>query len=124
MANKILIADDEATIRDLIRLSLESEGYEIFEARNGLEALSKAREVVPDLIILDVMMPGKIGYQVCTELKRDPATQKISIIFLTSRDTSLSLEAVHESGGDDFISKPFKPQELKARIRKAMGSGL
>ena len=123
MAKKILIADDEATVRDLIKLSLEHEGYEIFEARNGVEALNKAKELVPDLLILDVMMPGKIGYQVCSELKSDPATKRISIIFITARDSSLSMETVQESGGDDLISKPFKPQELKARIRKVLQAG-
>jgi len=123
MAKKILIADDEATVRDLIRLSLEHEGYEIFEAKNGVEALNKAKELVPDLLILDVMMPGKIGYQVCSELKSDPATMRISIIFITARDSSLSLEAIQASGGDGYLSKPFKPQELKARIRNVFKAG-
>jgi len=120
MAKKILIADDEAIVRDLIKSSIESEGYEIFEAKNGLDALSKAKELVPDLIILDIMMPGKIGYQVCSDLKSDPATKQISIIFLTGRSSSLSMEAVQESGGDDFLTKPFNPHELKARIRKVL----
>ena len=120
MPKKILIADDEATVRDLVKLSLEHEGYEFFEAENGVEALQMAQALIPDLILLDVMMPGKIGYQVCSELKSDPATKKITIVFLTGRDNSLSLETVKESGGDDIVSKPFRPHELKARIRKLL----
>jgi DNA-binding response OmpR family regulator len=120
MAKKILIADDEATIRDLIKFSIESDGYEIFEAEDGIEALTKAKELVPDLIILDIMMPGKMGYQVCSDLKSDPATKQISIVFLSCKDSSLSIKAARDSGADDFISKPFKPQDLKARIRKIL----
>ena len=120
MAKKILIADDEAMVRDLIKFSIEKEGYEVFEAKNGIEALTLAKELMPDLIILDIMMPGKGGYQVCSELKADPETKMITILFLTSRSGTLSAEAAKESGGDGFLTKPFRPHELKMKIKNVL----
>jgi two-component system alkaline phosphatase synthesis response regulator PhoP len=115
-----LIADDEDMVRDLIKLTIRDDGYEIHEARDGIEALDKARQVMPDVIIMDVMMPGKIGYQVCKELKDDPATRKIFVIFLTARGGSLSKETVQMSGGDAFLAKPFSPRDLRDNVRKAL----
>ncbi len=120
MAKRVLIADDEDMVRDLIKLTIRDDGYEIHEARDGIEALDKARQVMPDVIIMDVMMPGKIGYQVCKELKDDPATRKIFVIFLTARGGSLSKETVQMSGGDAFLAKPFSPRDLRENVRKAL----
>ena len=121
MTKKILIVDDELMVRDLVKVGLKDEGYEVFEAKDGIEALNMAREIVPDAIILDVMMPGKIGYQVCTALKNDPKTEHIHIIYLTARGGPSSTKAVELSGGDDFLAKPFDPAELRKKIRKGLG---
>lgn len=120
MAKKILIADDEENIRELVRASLEDEGYELFEAIDGNEAVAKARELKPDLMVLDVMMPGKVGYQVCEELKADAATRGIYIIFLSARGKPLAEMTGKMRGGDDFMVKPFEPAELRARVAKGL----
>jgi len=121
MRKKILIADDEDNIRKLVRVSLEDEGYDLFEARDGNEAVAKAKELKPDLIILDVMMPGKIGYQVCEELKQAPETSRIFVVFLSARGKPLSEMTGKMIGGNEFIAKPFDPSELRARVKKALG---
>ena len=120
MAKKILIVDDEKDIRELVRVSLEDEGFELHEAEDGEEAVSKAREIKPDLMVLDVMMPGKTGYEVCEELKSDPVTNNIFIIFLSARGTSASMRTGKSKGGDLFMTKPFEPDELLERVKKAL----
>ena len=123
MAKKILIADDDELIRGLVKTSLKDEGYEFFEAEDGLQALKMAKDKVPDLLILDIMMPGMIGYQVCKELKNDPKTNKIQIIFLTSRSSSFSIGNTSQmGGGDGLITKPFNPLELSAWVKKILGT--
>jgi DNA-binding response OmpR family regulator len=118
--HKILIADDGEDIRELIQLTLEDEGYELYEAVDGNDALAKARAIIPDLIILDVMMPGMTGYVVCEELKKAPATRGIYILFLTARGTALAQTSASTSGGDGYMTKPFEPAELRTRIKKAL----
>jgi DNA-binding response OmpR family regulator len=120
MAKKVLIADDDNNIRELVRASLEDEGFELAEAGDGNEALAKAREWRPDLIVLDVMMPGKVGYQVCEELKKDPATKDIFVLFLTARGRPMSETTGKMMGGDAYLVKPFDPKELRDRIKKAL----
>ncbi|HUT55782.1 MAG TPA: response regulator [bacterium] len=120
MAKKVLIADDDDMVRNLIKLTIRDDGYEVHEACDGIEALDMAREIMPDLIVMDVMMPGKVGYQVCQELKEDPDTRQIFVMFLTARGGSLSKETVELSGGDAFLSKPFTPRELRELIQKAL----
>jgi two-component system alkaline phosphatase synthesis response regulator PhoP len=123
MAKKILIADDEDNIRGLVVMTLEDEGFELHQARDGNEALDKARELKPDLIVLDVMMPGKVGYEVCEELKNDPATKDIYVIFLSSRTSPSSESSARSAGGDEWLYKPFDPGELRVRIKKALEVG-
>jgi two-component system phosphate regulon response regulator PhoB len=118
---KILIADDGEDIRELIHVTLEDEGYDLSEAVDGNQALEKARAIRPDLIILDVMMPGKTGYVVCEELKKDPATKNIFILFLTARGSPISQNTANQSGGDAYMTKPFEPSELRVRVKKALG---
>ncbi len=122
MTKKVLIADDDDLLRDAIRLSIQKDGYEIHEARDGIEALNKAAEVIPDLIILDVMMPGMIGYNVCQKLKSNPATKDIFVMYLTARGNELTDGAVKESGGDGFFAKPFLPTELRKKVRDILES--
>ena len=120
--SKILIADDESMIRDLIKLSLEGEGHEIFEADDGVKAVDMAKKEIPDLMILDVMMPGIIGYRVCDILKSEPETRGIYVMFLTGRDAAKVRETAEMINADDVISKPFDPEALKQKVREALKS--
>jgi len=120
MPKKILIADDEDNVRELVRASLEDEGFELYEAIEGNEALKKAKEIRPDLVILDIMMPGKIGYEVCEELRKDPDTKNAYVIFLSARGRAASEWTGKQKGGNEFMTKPFEPKELRERVRKAL----
>lgn len=119
MPKIILIADDDDNIRDLIYISLEDEGYNLHTARNGEEALKMALEIKPDLVILDVMMPGKTGYEVCEALKKNPATCNTYVIFLSARGSPISEKTGKMKGGNEFLIKPFDPEILKAKVRDA-----
>lgn len=121
MEKKILIVDDEDAIRELIRLTLEDEGYELYEAFDGQQALLKAQEIKPDLIILDVMMPRVVGYMVCREIKENPETQNSAVLFVSSRSSRTALNTMEMEGGDDYIIKPFEPSELRAKVKKLLG---
>jgi len=120
MTKRILIADDDDNIRELITLTLEDEGYEIFEAKDGNEALAVALKIKPDLVILDVMMPGMVGYQVCEKIRQDPAAKNAYVIFLTARGTPVAEMTGKTYGGDEFMVKPFEPKQLRERIREAL----
>jgi two-component system, OmpR family, alkaline phosphatase synthesis response regulator PhoP len=115
-AKQILIADDEADILEIVGYNLSKEGYEIYTAKDGNEALEKAKQLNPDLIILDIMMPKKTGVEVCQILRSQPAFQDTLIIFLTA----LSDESSHikglETGADDYVSKPISPKVLSSRV--------
>lgn len=118
-ANKprVLIVDDEEHIRSLVKLSLESQHYTLVEASNGIEAIERVRQEIPDLILLDLMMPEMDGKEVCNILKRHAKTEKIPIIMLTAKSHSLDkVEGIH-IGADDYITKPFDPLELEARVK-------
>jgi CheY-like chemotaxis protein len=118
---KILIVDDEPAIRFLITATLEDEGYELFEAADGHEAAKMVGQVQPDLIILDVMMPGITGYELCTQLKRDPATQNIIIIMLTAKGQEQDRLLSQQAGADHFLRKPFSPMELITLVATLLG---
>jgi two-component system alkaline phosphatase synthesis response regulator PhoP len=112
----ILIADDEPDILEIIGYNLQTEGYDVITAKNGNEAIAKAKIHKPDLIILDVMMPGKTGFEVCTVLRADPIFQDTIIIFLTAlNDDSTEIKGL-ETGGDDYITKPISPKVLISRV--------
>jgi DNA-binding response OmpR family regulator len=117
MSKTILIADDDPLVRELVKEVLAEEGYRIFEAGDGIEALQKTREILPDLVILDVVMPGIVGYEVCRALKNDPLTRHIFILFLSGRPPAEAKVAVKRNGGDEFVSKPFDVEELRTKIR-------
>jgi len=121
MPKKILVVDDEARIRKLVNLTLKDDGYEIQEAENGEKALRMAKEMKPDLVILDLMMPDKWGYDVCEELKSSPDTKNIVVIFLTARESRPSRKLGELKGGDDFMVKPFSPGELREKVKKHLG---
>lgn len=113
---KLLIADDEAGIRSLVRMTLESDAYEIIEAADGAEALELARKHHPDLLLLDVMMPGITGLEVCRTLKGDPDTAGITIVMLTARAQDSDREAGRAAGAESYFTKPFSPVALLRKV--------
>jgi len=114
--NKILIADDEPDILEIIEFNLAAEGYEVITARNGTEAIDKAKKTNPDLIILDVMMPGKNGIEVCNLLRMMPAFKSTLIVFLTAMSDEGSEIQGLESGADDYLTKPVSPKILLSKV--------
>jgi two-component system alkaline phosphatase synthesis response regulator PhoP len=115
----ILVVDDESDIVDLLTYNLEKEGYRVRSASHGSEALRLASEG-PDLCILDVMMPGMDGWEVCKRLRTDPSTAHIPVIFLTARDNEIDEVLGLELGAADFIAKPVRIRTLLARIKKTL----
>lgn len=109
---KILVVDDESKIRELIKINLELAGYECFEAENGEKALEKLEKIRPNLVLLDIMLPGKDGYEVFEMLRE----KEIPIIFLTAKDSTLDKVKGLRMGAEDYITKPFEALELLARI--------
>jgi DNA-binding response OmpR family regulator len=109
---KVLVIDDEAPIRLLCRVNLEAEGMDVLEAADGPTGLEQAREQAPDVILLDVMMPGLDGWRVAEELLEDERTQDIPIIFLTARAEFRDRARGLDIGGVDYVTKPFNPLEL------------
>lgn len=113
---KILIVEDEKDVLELIRYSLDKAGYATDTALTGQEALYSAIDNKPDLILLDVMLPEVDGLEVCYNLKSNPATQNIPVIMLTAKSTEADIVKGIEMGADDYITKPFSPRVLLARI--------
>lgn len=114
---KVLIAEDEEHIRRLIKVILEQGNYNFIEAKDGKEALEKVSEEMPDLIILDLMMPKIDGIEVCKQLKKNALTRKIPIIMLTAKREMSDKVIGIRVGADDYLTKPFEPRELRARVR-------
>ena len=113
---KILIADDEPDILEIIQFNLQTEGYEVFTAKNGDEALEQAKKHQPDLIILDIMMPGKNGIDVCNILRMQPAFKDTLIIFLSAlSDEGTEIRGL-ETGADDYLTKPISPKILTSKV--------
>ncbi len=113
---KILIVDDEPDILELIEYNLNKEGYQVFVARNGQEAVAEAKKVLPDLIILDVMMPKMDGIEACRIMRTMPEFKNTFMVFLTARSEEYSEIAGFNVGADDYIAKPIKPRALVSRI--------
>lgn len=114
MAEKVLIVDDEPTIVEFVRINLEKAGFQVLSAGDGETALELAASEQPDVIVLDIMLPGKDGFEVCRELRR---TTAVPIIMLTARDDDIDKILGLELGADDYLTKPFNPRELVARIK-------
>jgi DNA-binding response OmpR family regulator len=117
---RVLVIDDEAPIRLLCRVNLEAEGMEVLEAADGPSGLEKARSETPDVILLDVMMPGLDGWRVAEELLDDGRTQTIPIIFLTARAELRDRARGLDLGGVDYVTKPFNPVELAPLVRELL----
>ena len=126
MGYKVLIADDEAEIRDVLHLYLEKDGYDVIEAADGMEAMEKLRKERPDLAILDIMMPGLDGYRVLRNIREN---NNIPVIMLSAKDTDADKILGLDLGADDYITKPFGPLEAVARVNSnirrfySLGSG-
>ncbi|MER3525237.1 MAG: DNA-binding response regulator [Ignavibacteria bacterium] len=120
MKKTILVVDDEKDILDLLTYNLQKAGYAVLTARDGTEALQQAHRRLPDLILLDVMLPEMDGWEVCKELKRDPPTAGIPVVFLTAKDTEFDEVLGLELGADDYIAKPIALRSLLARVRAAI----
>jgi len=121
MRRKILVVEDDPDQLEIISLSLKTAGFAIGTAATGTDALVKTRSISPDLIILDLMLPGLNGFDVCESLRRDPATASIPIIMLTGMCSQFGRFAGLESGANDFLLKPFDPDQLVAKIEKLLG---
>jgi len=113
----ILVVDDEEPIQELLRFNLEKEGYLVRVAKDGKEALDRVAKEQPDLIVLDLMLPGMDGLEVCKRLKLTPSFQQIPIIMLTAKGEVIDKVLGLELGADDYMTKPFSPRELIARIK-------
>lgn len=114
---KILLVDDEADILEFMTYNLEKEGYEIFTATNGLDAIEKAMSIAPNLIILDIMMPQVDGIEVCRHIRKNKKLENTLVAFLTARNADYSQISGFEAGADDYISKPIAPKVLVSRIK-------
>jgi two-component system phosphate regulon response regulator PhoB len=119
-AKKILVVEDEQDILDLISFNLEREGFRVVAARSGEDGLKKATADPPDTILLDIMLPGINGLDVCRELKADDSMRQIPIIMLTAKNEDIDIVTGLEVGADDYITKPFSPKVLIARIRAVL----
>jgi len=115
--SKILVAEDERDIRDLIGFTLRFAGFEVLLADNGIEAIEKAPLEQPDLIILDVRMPKMTGYEACRQLKKNPATSAIPIVFLSAKGQEDEIKQGLASGALEYIVKPFAPDELVNQVK-------
>ncbi|MEO7767537.1 MAG: response regulator transcription factor [Ferruginibacter sp.] len=116
IVKKVLIADDEPDILEIIQFNLKAEGYEVVTAKNGDEAIEQAKKTQPDLIILDIMMPGKNGIDVCNILRLQPAFKETLIIFLSAlSDEGTEIRGL-ETGADDYITKPIRPKILVSKV--------
>ena len=116
----ILVVDDEPDAIELVEFNLRAAGYGVIAAEDGEEAIRKAREGLPDLIVLDVMLPEVDGMAACRTLKNDPITSDIPVIMLTAKAAEIDRVLGLELGADDYVIKPFSPKELEARIRAVL----
>ena len=113
---KILLVDDEQDILEILSYNLEKEGYKVFTANNGNEGMAKAKEIIPDLILLDVMMPEKDGIETCQEMRQIKELQKTLIVFLSARAEEFSQLAGYDAGANDYIVKIIKPKVLISKV--------
>ena len=114
MASRILVVDDDASLAEMIGIVLRTEGFEVFECFDGGEVMSAFNRVDPQLVLLDVMLPGRNGFEICEDIRK---ISNVPIIMLTARSDTADVVAGLEAGADDYVPKPFKPKELVARVR-------
>jgi DNA-binding response OmpR family regulator len=119
----VLVVEDEPDLREVIRYNLEREGFRILETEDGEEGLDLLREQLPDLVLLDIMLPGLDGIEICRSIKYDPHTRNIPVIMVTARGDESDIVLGLGVGADDYIIKPFRPRELVARVRAVLRRG-
>lgn len=115
---RVLVVDDEAVIRQLIAINLELEGFEVHQAVDGLDALARAGELDPDVVTLDVMMPGLDGWATARRLRADPATRRARIVLISARTRPADVERAREAGADAYVTKPFDPDDVVEAVRR------
>ena len=120
MKGKILVIDDEPGVLELVKYNLEEAGFGVDTASDGVEGLKKAQDSLPDLILLDLMLPGIDGLEICRILRANPKTAGIPIIMLTAKASEMDRVVGLELGADDYVTKPFSPRELLLRIKKRL----
>ena len=120
MAYSVLVVDDEPMARTMLRLMLVRAGFEVREAEDGKTALAEVAQVVPDLMILDIMMPGIDGFEVCTRLRSEGRTASLPIIMLSARTDAQSVKKGLELGADRYLTKPVGPDELTRHVREVL----
>jgi|SRR6056300_592775 len=113
----ILCVDDEPDILEILKYNLSSEGYNVLTANDGLSAISKAKEIIPNLIVIDIMMPNMDGIEACEKLRADQKFNDTIIMFLTARGEDYSHVAAYEAGADDYVTKPVKPKVLVSKVK-------
>ncbi len=118
---KILIAEDERDIRDLITFTLRFAGHDVVAAANGEEALDKALKEIPDLIMMDVRMPRMTGYEACKRMKADASVKDIPVVFLSAKGQESEVNAGLDAGAVEYILKPFSPDQLTERVKIILG---
>lgn len=123
MGKKLLLADDSITIQKVVGIIFANEDYELTIVDNGTAALAKARQVSPDIMLVDALMPGMGGYEVCEEVRRDPSLSTVPILLMTGAFEPFDEDKARRSGADDFISKPFESQQLIAKVKVLLASG-
>lgn len=122
MAQKVLVVDDEADIAELLSYNLQLDGFEVVCASNGIEALNQARTHLPELIILDLMLPDMDGFSICEILRCQPSTSDIPIIFLTAMAGEMPRLHGFEVGATDYCTKPIRPRDLRERVKTILES--
>lgn len=118
MGNKILIIDDEKDIVEMMKIMLRREGFEILTALNGKSGVIIAKEEIPDIILLDIMMPDVSGFQVCKELKEDPKTRDIPVVIISVKSSEMDITKALEMGATDYFKKPFTREVLIGKIKE------
>jgi DNA-binding response OmpR family regulator len=122
MGKRVLIADDEPNIVASLEFLMEQAGFEVRVAANGEQALELAASFRPDLVLLDIMLPKKSGYEVCQRLKSDPATRDIKVVMVTAKGREVEVAKGVELGADAYVVKPFSTRELVAKVREMLAS--
>ena len=117
---KVVIAEDEPDIRDLIRFTLQFAGYEVFAAGNGEEGYELAKREKPDLVMMDVRMPKMTGYEACRKIKADPDLKHIPVIFLSAKGQDAEIQSGLDAGAEEYLLKPFAPDQLTERVRAVL----
>jgi DNA-binding response OmpR family regulator len=120
MASKILVIEDDPAISRLVDYSLRHEGYEVITAANGLEGINKAHKEAPDLVILDVMLPGMDGFEICHRLKSEPDTASLLILMFSAKAQEIDKNTGLKVGADDYLPKPATPAEIVNRVAKLL----